>query len=356
MRHAVIMAGGAGTRLWPLSRQARPKQFMRLFDGCSLLKLARQRLSGLFGPANIWVITSAKYLDLVAAELPDLPRENLIGEPLVRDTANAIGLAANLLALRDPDATMAVFTADHLIGPQDKFAAGIRAGLAAAEQNPTSLVTFGIIPTSASTAYGYVRKGDQIAPSTYRALEFKEKPPGELAEEYLRRGDYLWNSGMFAWRVAAILAELERHLPDNARTLAALAADWERVSRRPEVVASFEGLHRISVDHAVMEKAASVLLVELTCQWMDVGSWPAIGSTGVADQAGNVVIGQTGVVVGGRNNVLVSEEKHLLVTLGVSDVIVVHSSDATLVCHRDHDQELRELARLRRERFGEQYE
>src|ERR1051326_9249895 len=146
MRHAVIMAGGAGTRLWPLSRRMRPKQLMRLFDGASLLQLARRRLDGLFEPANIWVITSAAYIDLVAAELPDIPRQNLIGEPIGRDTANAVGLAAHLLALRDPHATMAVFTADHIIEPQAEFARAISLGLDAAEHNPAALVTFGITP------------------------------------------------------------------------------------------------------------------------------------------------------------------------------------------------------------------
>jgi mannose-1-phosphate guanylyltransferase len=224
MRHAVIMAGGSGTRLWPLSRRMRPKQLLRLFEGASLLQLARHRLEGLFAPAQIWVITSASYRDLVAAELPDLPTENLIGEPVGRDTANAIGLAANLLAQRDPDATMAVFTADHLISPQEPFAVAIRAGLDAAEAYPDSLVSFGITPDSPFSGYGYVRRGEPVAPRVYRVAEFKEKPAREQAEHYVRSGQYLWNSGMFAWRVSTILAELQRHLPTNAALLAALAA------------------------------------------------------------------------------------------------------------------------------------
>ena len=205
MRHAVIMAGGAGTRLWPLSRKMRPKQLMRLFEGASLLQLARRRLDGLFAPENIWVITSADYLDLVAAELLDLPRENLIGEPMGRDTANAIGLAAHLLALRDADATMGVFTADHIISPQDEFATAIRRGLEAAERFPESLITFGITPDSPHTGYGYVQRGAQVAPHVFRAGKFQEKPTREVAETYLKSGEYYWNSGMFTWRVSAIL-------------------------------------------------------------------------------------------------------------------------------------------------------
>lgn len=356
MQHAVIMAGGSGTRLWPLSRQVRPKQLMRLFEGASLLQLARRRLTGLFEPENIWVITSAAYIDLVAEELPDLPRENLIGEPMGRDTANAIGLAANLLALRDPGGTMAVFTADHLISPQEAFAAAIRAGLTAAEQFPDSLVTFGITPESPHTGYGYVRRGERVGPQAWRAAEFKEKPSREVAEDYLRSGEYYWNSGMFAWRVSAILAELERSLPENARALGEQAAAWERLAGTPEGAARFKELHKVSIDYGVMEQAASVLLVEMNCRWLDLGSWIAIGATREADADNNVQIAPNALIEGGRNNILVSEDDHLLVTLGVSDLVVVHSPDATLICHRDHVQQIRDLAMLRQERFGQRYE
>ncbi|MBN2446884.1 MAG: mannose-1-phosphate guanylyltransferase, partial [Phycisphaerae bacterium] len=222
MHHAVIMAGGSGTRLWPLSRRMRPKQLLRLFDGESLLQLARLRLDGLFEPDNIWVITSANYVDLVAEALPDIPRANLIGEPVGRDTANAIGLAAGLLEERDPDATMAVFTADHIIKPREPFANAITAGLRAAEKYPTSLVTFGITPAGPHTGYGYVRRGEVLAASVYRVQEFKEKPTLTVAREYIDSGEYYWNSGMFAWRVSAIQDALRKHLPDNAAALAEL--------------------------------------------------------------------------------------------------------------------------------------
>ncbi len=356
MRHAVIMAGGAGTRLWPLSRKLRPKQLLRLFDGASLLQIARRRLEGLFSPENIWVITSANYLDQVAAELPDVPRSNLIGEPMGRDTANAIGLAAGLLARRDPDATMAVFTADHIISPQERFADAIRTGLQAAESFPDSLITFGITPQTPHTGYGYVRRGEPVGPQTYRVGEFKEKPTRDTAEAYLRSGEYYWNSGMFAWRAAAILSELERLLPENARALAELAANWERWAGTAQAATRFQALRKISIDYGVMEKARSVLLVEMNCQWQDLGSWPAVAGTRQADADGNVTIAPNAVVIEGRDNIIVTESGHLIVALGVSDLVVVHSDDATLVCRRDQVERIKDLVRLREEKFGARYE
>ncbi len=356
MRHAVIMAGGAGTRLWPLSRTMRPKQLLRLFDGASLLQLARRRLEGLFEPQNIWIITSAHYIDQVAGELPDLPRENLIGEPMGRDTANAIGLAANMLARRDSDATMAVFTADHIIEPRDRFQSAINAGLDAAEQNTDSLVTYGITPAGPNTGYGYVRRGDSVGPATYRVREFKEKPDKPTAEKYVASGEYYWNSGMFAWRVATIQAELERQLPENAGGLKDLAADWEKVAGTGACADRFGALKKISIDYGVMEGARSVLLVEMNCDWKDLGSWISIASTREPDERGNVAIAPKSLVVDGANNIIVTESDHLVAALGVKDIVIVHSEDATLVCHRNDVEKIKALAEHRKQHFGEQYE
>lgn len=356
MRHAVIMAGGAGTRLWPLSRQQRPKQLLRLFDGASLLQIARRRLEGLFEPGNIWVITSAHYIDQVADELPDVPRENLIGEPMGRDTANAIGLAANMLAQRDSDATMAVFTADHIITPQDRFASAIRAGLDAAESHADSLITYGIKPRSPHTGYGYLHRGESVGPATFRVAEFKEKPSREIAERYFQSGEYYWNSGMFAWRVSAVLHELERSLPTNARALSSLATDWSRIAGTDECAQRFGELEKISIDFGVMEKAQSVLLVEMDCDWLDLGSWISIAQTREPDSQDNVALASKALVVDGQQNIVVTESDHLVTVLGLNDVVVVHSDDATLVCHRDSVERIKELVQHRKEHFGDQYE
>ena len=357
MRHAVIMAGGSGTRLWPLSRKNRPKQLLRLFDGKSLLQLARQRLDGLFEPQNIWVITSAAYIDQVAEELPDIPRENLIGEPVGRDTANAIGLSAHLLHRCDDDATMAVFTADHLIEPVDRFQDAIRRGLEAAETHRDSLVTFGITPAEPHTGYGYIHRGQPISPGVYRVLEFKEKPSREIAEQYVRSGEYYWNSGMFCWHCPTILRELETHLPHNHGHLAKLAERWEHICDSDECREVFEQLEKISIDFAVMEKADSVLVVEMDCRWRDVGSWPSLAAVLAADEAGNVSAARRSLIVEGRGNIVVSEQdEHLIVVLGAADLIVVHSPDATLVCPRDRAEQIKTLAALRQQRYGDRYE
>jgi len=328
---------------------------MRLFDGASLLALSRRRLEGLFEPQNIWVVTSAQYLDLVAAELPDVPCENLIGEPMGRDTANAIGLAANVLAQREPGATMAVFTADHLISPQEAFAQAISAGLEAAERFADCLITFGITPDRPHTGYGYIRRGEELQAGVHRVAEFKEKPCEEVAQQYLASGQYLWNSGMFAWKVGTILAELERHLPQNAAVLAELGADWKHAAGTPEAAQRFGTLQRISIDYGVMEKAERVLVVEMKCQWVDLGSWLAIASTRPADERQNIQVGAHAVVIGGRNNLLISEQEHLFVTVGLDNVVVVRSPDATLVCARDQMERLKEVVGILAQRFGDRY-
>jgi len=356
MRHALIMAGGSGTRLWPLSRKQRPKQLLKLFGAQSLLQQARQRLGGIFAPENIWVITSAAYLDLVAEELPDIPRENLIGESTGRDTANAVGLAAAILARRDADGVMSVFTADHIISPQDEFAEAIEIGLAAAEQFPESLVTFGIVPDSPHTGYGYIQRGDPVGEGAYKVAAFKEKPDEQTAREYVQTGDYFWNSGMFAWKISAIRAELALHLPNNTKALSAIADQWPEIAETAEFATIFSNLKPISIDYGVMESAHEVLTVEMDCRWLDLGSWSSIAGTRRPDADGNTHIAPQSLTVDGRNNLLVSESEHLIAVMGVDDLIVVHGEDATLICRREHEQKIKELTVLRREKFGERFE
>lgn len=354
-RHAVIMAGGAGTRLWPLSRRDRPKQLLRLFDGRSLLRGAFERLAGFVPPNAIHVITGQEHLPQVAEQLPELPAENLIGEPVGRDTANAVALAACVLARRDPTGVMGVFTADHIIRPVDAFRAALERGYSAAERNADALVTFGITPTEPHTGLGYVRRGEALGDGVFAVREFKEKPDLPTATRYVSSGEYLWNSGMFVWRTSAILAELERHLPENLAPLHDLAAAWDAPGRPARLAALYPQLKRISIDYAVMEKAARVLLVEMTCDWLDLGSWPALAAALPADASGNVSTAARAIVVDARNNILVTEADHLIAAVGVEGLVIVHSPDATLVCRREDAQRIKDLVGDVQRRFGDAY-
>jgi len=352
MRYAMIMAGGAGTRLWPLSRAARPKQLLPLIEGKSLLSIAVERLEGVFAPENIYIITGAQYADCVAEALPNLPRENVVGEPEGRDTANAIALGAEILAARDPDATMAVFTADHVIRPKEAFAQCIQAACTTAEANDDALVTLGIRPTWPHTGLGYVHCGQKVD-DAYSVLAFKEKPDHRDARRYVESGQYYWNSGMFIWKVSAIRNELARLLPDSVSALAPIGQAVRDGKDFTDILAEiYPRLEKISIDYAVMEKAARVLMMELGCEWLDVGSWPALSDVLTGDEAGNVAVAKNAVVLDGARNVIVTEDDHLLAVVGMDDCVIVHSPDATLVCKKSDSQRLKELVAMLEKQYG----
>jgi mannose-1-phosphate guanylyltransferase len=346
MRHAVIMAGGAGTRLWPLSRKQRPKHFLRLIEGCSLMRMAYERLAGVLPAEQIHVVTSADHLPLVASELPELPPDNLIGEPAVRDTANAIGLAAVLLNRLDPQGTMGVFTADHVIRPQERFRLAVERAFAAAERFGDALVAIGVRPTSAHTGFGYIQTGRPLAEGLFAAEGFKEKPDLQAARQYLAGGRHLWNSGMFAWRLEAILEQLRRHLPGNHGPL--LRVGRASAAQRGRILEEiYPTLPKISIDYGVMEKAETVLVAEMDCEWIDVGAWTALAEVLEPTADGHVQTQARVLHVGSKNTIVVGEQDHLIATIGLQDCVIVHAPDATLICHKDHVQKIKDLvARL----------
>lgn len=351
MRYALIMAGGAGSRLWPLSRKSRPKQWLRLFGGKSLLRQAYERSAAVFPSDAVHVITNDSLIELTARELPELPARNLIGEPMGRDTVNAIGLAAAILLERDPDATFAVLTGDHVIHPIERFAHAINVAFERVTQHPEALVTFGIRPTSPHTGYGYIARGERLRDNVYRVREFAEKPNIAVATKYVASGQYYWNSGMFAWRADTILGQLKKHLPQSHDALRELGQAWDTPRREERLRQLYPTLMKISVDFAIMERADCVEVVEMDCHWVDVGAWTAMESLVDSDALGNVVVCPSHICLGSRGNILVSEEDHLIATIGVDDLVIVHSPDATLICTKRDAQGIKELVDKLRKDF-----
>ncbi|MFC1763555.1 mannose-1-phosphate guanylyltransferase [Planctomycetota bacterium] len=349
MDYAVIMAGGTGKRLWPLSRRRRPKQVLRLLHGETLLGQCFKRLAPIFPSERIIVLTNQAYVDLVREELPALPVNNVIAEPLVRDTAGAIGLAATLLVQRDPEARMAVVTADQIIQPASILQQAIHDALAFIKQQPTALVTFGIKPTHASTQYGYVQCGelrrvDGCTLPIQSVLAFREKPDQSTAETYMARGDTFWNAGMFVWQAGRVLELLDQFLPDATLPLKAIGAAWGQPDWEDVLYRQFVELPKISIDFAIMEKAPEVHAIRLDCDWLDMGTLNALTDVVVADANGNTVAGGLGRLFDSRNNIVVTEKAdHMIATIGLENMIVAHSDDVTLVCPIDQAGRLKEL-------------
>ncbi len=361
MRYGVIMAGGAGTRLWPMSRAARPKQLLEVVGGRSLLQLAFDRLRAVLPAEAILVCTAEAHREAVLANLPDLPPENVIGEPCGRDTANAVGLPAAVLHRRDPDAVLAVVSADQVIEPVEVFADRLTAAFGLAEDHKNALVTLGIVPTAPHTGFGYIERGDELGGGAYRVSAYREKPDADAAQSYLDSGRYYWNSGMFVWRADTVLGELEAYLPESYAGLTLIADAWSGPRREAVLAATYPALPKISIDYAVMEPAAQghgsaeVLVVELGVDWLDIGSWPALASAVAPDAAGNMVQAATALVDSVGNIVISDDPEHLVAAVGLRDMVVVHTRDVTMICPKRDAERVRQLVAAARQRYGERY-
>lgn len=348
MLHAVVMAGGSGTRFWPMSRAALPKQLLSLVTGQTLLTDTVRRLSGLVPEDRIQIITNQAYAGQIVEMLPAVPQRQIVAEPCGRDTAPCIGLAAALIHRADPDGVMAVLPADHVVGPAEAFRAALERADRIIGRHGDHLLTFGVPPTRPATGYGYIERGaplgDEQGVSYYGVQRFREKPDEETARAFLDAGTFLWNAGIFVFRAGSILERMERYLPELAAALPELA---ERYEKTGELTAEAYGaLPRISIDYGVLERDEDVIVLETSFDWDDVGSFAALERVLEPDPAGNWKIGNLAALDAGGNIVL-SREDHQVALIGVSDLVVVQTPDATLVCRKEDSERVKELvARL----------
>ena len=348
--YATIMAGGGGTRLWPLSRRARPKQAIPLIDERTMFQHAVDRLAPLFAPEHITVVTGQKQAQVLRPQAPQLPDDNFILEPSGRDSGPAVGLSAIYLQQRDPDAVMVVLTADHFIADLEHF----RAILAAAEKvaQGGKIVTLGIKPEFPSTGFGYIQHGEALGQSdgfeTFRAARFAEKPDLATAHAFCESGQYSWNSGMFIWRVDRVLAEFQRQRPQTYRQLMTIAAGLGTPNEARVLAEVWPQIKKLSIDYAIMEGARDVVVIPADMGWSDVGSWASLLEIVPGDEQGNVVVGEHLAIDTART--LVRSDGRLVVTIGLEDMVVVDTPDALLVCPKDRAQDVKAVVdQLKRE-------
>jgi mannose-1-phosphate guanylyltransferase len=349
MLHAIIMAGGTGTRFWPASRNDMPKQLLRLVGDEPMIRQTVDRLGDLVPPDRRLIVTNTRLVDAVRRELPNLPSAAVVGEPCKRDTAPCIGLAALLVSRDDPEATMAVMPADHVIRQNDKFQAAIAQAAALVDQSPGRIVTFGIKPTYPAEVFGYVHRGKPIAEPkgaapAFVVNSFKEKPFAETARKYVESGEYYWNSGIFVWRASTILNALRSRQAEMLAHLETIVAAWDTPEHDAVFEREFTAIKPISIDYAVMEHAADVAVIEAPFEWDDLGGWQSLARLAGSDANGNTIVGRhLGLNTSGT--IVRTDDGHLVVTLGLQDTIVVHTPNATLVASKHDEEKIRQIVK-----------
>ena len=339
---ALIMAGGRGERFWPRSRQNMPKQFLSLTDdGKTMIQLTVERILPLVNMEDIFIATNRSYKDLVREQLPDLPDENILCEPVGKNTAPCIGLGAVHMAKRYDDAVMMVLPSDHLIKYTSLFLNTLSDACEVAEQGE-NLVTLGIAPDSPETGYGYIKfQPEQTLGRAFAVDKFVEKPDLETAKAYLASEQYLWNSGMFIWKTSTILKNLQTYLPETYRGLYKIGEAIGTPMEEQVLEREFQAFEAESIDYGVMEKAKNIYILSGAFGWDDVGSWLAVGRIKRSNELGNVVNGNV-VTVDTRNTTIQGSEK-LIAAVGLEDMIVVDSEDALLICEKDHAGDIKKV-------------
>ena len=389
MLHAIVMAGGTGTRFWPASRNDAPKQLLRLVGEATMLRQTLDRLGDLAPSDRQMVVTNKRLVDAVSKQLPELAAAAIVGEPCKRDTAPCIGLAALLVSRKDPDATMVVMPADHVIQPAEKFQATIRQAAAMVEESPNRIVTLGIKPSYAAEIFGYIHRGAPIAsrgvpapedkiglgvnvasgdsiasapnnnptgPRTARLAglaelapafivkQFQEKPDAATAKKYVDSGEYYWNSGIFVWKAATILESLRKRQPEMLAHLEKIVDVWDSPDRDSVFQHEFTAIKPISIDYAVMEHATDVAVIEAPFEWDDLGGWQSLARLAGSDKNGNTIVG-THLGLNTSGTIVRADGEHLIVTLGIKDCIIVHTPNATLVADKHSEEQIRQVVK-----------
>jgi len=358
--YAVIMAGGGGTRLWPVSRRERPKQLLPLLGKETLFQSTVTRLEAMFPPERILVVTVAEQARVMKEQVPSIPDENYLIEPAPRGTASVVALAAGVLKKRDPQAVMAIQTADHHIRNKDLFNYLIGTALDVAQKN--YLVTLGITPTFPSTGYGYIQQGKLLDGDykypVYTVKRFKEKPDEATAQQLLRSGDHSWNSGMFVWQVDTILAEVERQMPELRDAVNTIVSSWDTADRDQVLRSQWNDLKSQTIDYGVMEKAERVAVLPAGgLGWSDVGAWDSLFEVLLPDMNGNVAVNSQNHLALDTHNALVysTNDQRLVVTIGLDDVVVVDADDVLMICQVDQAQKVRDVVEHLKKHNQEKY-
>lgn len=373
MLHAIIMAGGSGTRFWPASRATKPKQLLSLAGKETMIEATVLRLRRIVSPKQTLIITNKKLVEPINQCLPfDLPQSNIVGEPCKRDTAPCIGLAAALVMQQDSDASMVVMPSDHVIAPEDEFAFAIGRGADIVNRDPECIVTFGIRPTYPAESFGYIERGnphpafvEPYVPSnafdtSIRPLRashvksFKEKPKADLAKQYVASGAFFWNSGIFIWKAQTIWDALAKNEPEMFAHLERIRAAIDKPDYQAVLDREFEAIKGKSIDFAVMEKHHNVVMIEAPFSWDDVGTWQSLQRLLPTDENGNTVVGKH-IGIRTTGTIVHNHAEHLVVTMGLKDCLIVHTPDATLVANKHDEEAVREVVKILEERGWKEY-
>jgi mannose-1-phosphate guanylyltransferase len=342
--YAVIMAGGKGERLWPLSRYNNPKQLIRMFNNESLLELCIKRVKSIFSSKNIYIITNKNYRENIYLHTQDIPQENIIFEPVARNTANSIALAGSVVNKKDPNSTIVILSSDQLINPVDKFASSIKTSLDFINDSPEATIIMGIKPLSPHTGFGYIKKGMKTKNDViFRVKNFTEKPDKKTAESYLSSQSYFWNSGTFIWKTSTLLKHMKKHLPDNHEKIETIIKQWGSPQQDKIMEEIFPQLSSISIDYGIVEKINNIYMSILDCEWMDVGSFHSLSENiCITDDFNNRFLpGSVFENYNSKNNIIINTSETAITAIDIENMLIIQTPDILLLCPEHSANEIK---------------